>query len=187
MLRTILRTLLTKGGGFEDVLEDNKRAPENPLVRKDSGVFLLDKKGAPENLLGQKKSGGFLEVQSGIPENLSVERDPGSLQESSSMSLGERAILPHYSLKRYLRGESLVDVIVGSRRTSSGFLEAKYRRGDTGSARDHPMDFWAGDGYIEILLWRCGKRYNRVWEACGKYFRVSGEKGEGKKRGNPSK
>jgi hypothetical protein len=98
------------------------------------------------------------------------------------MSLSERAILPYHSLRRYLRGESLLDVIAGTSRLRSAILEAKYRRGNTGSASDNPMDFWDGNGYIDILIWRSRRRYNQAWEACGKYFRVSGEKGEGKKK-----
>jgi hypothetical protein len=48
---------------------------------------------------------------------------------------------------------------------------------------DDPNDFWAGDGYIELMLWRNRKRFDDLRDTSGAYFRgVACFKGEKEKK-----
>jgi hypothetical protein len=82
------------------------------LIEEDTYVGLLgDKKGTPDNLLDEKDSG--------VPESV-------------GLSMKEGAQVPYYSLKRYLKGNNLVDVVFGTLRTRSTVLAGRYHRGDAG-------------------------------------------------------
>jgi hypothetical protein len=131
MMRKFLRIFLVEEEGvYSGFLDENKSTPDNPLDKKDCGLF-----------------------------------------DTSLLSIRDRAAVPQYSLKRYLRGDRLVDVIFGTPRTRSSILEDMYRRGDMGSMMDDPTDFGAGDGYIQLMLWRNNKRFDQLWDTCGRYFR----------------
>jgi hypothetical protein len=119
--------LLVKEGIILGLLEDKKTTPENTLDKKYSGLsdssslsLLEDKEATRENALDKKDSG--------LP--------------GPRLSLRDRANVPNYSLKGYLKGDSLVDVIFGTPVSRSTLLVRKASRGDRGSFMDHPDDFW---------------------------------------------
>jgi hypothetical protein len=88
------------------------------------------------------------------------------LSYNEPSTIAGRADVPHYSLKRYLRGDSLVDVIFGTPRTVSWRLARKDLKGGIGNVMDYPSDFFAGDGYIELVMWRNRRRFDKLWARC---------------------